>query len=353
MRTILTITFVAAAAATAAAQPRAGEPLPVHARLHAEAQRERAVIQRRSPRQGPEQTERTTHTVRIGANGELDVSNIAGDIVITRASGSETTIDVTRRAHGESDEQAREMLGMVQVEISERGNRAEVRTRHGDGRGMRRGERGPFRVAVEIAIATPAGTRVRAQSMSGGITVKDITGDVSVESVSGHVRITNGGRIATAKSIAGNVEVEDSTIDRPLQISTASGRIAVRRVTADQITAAAISGDVLLEDVTCPRLKAQTISGTVRFSGPLAANARFTLGTHSGNVEVGIPGGSGFELDATSFSGGVRSDFPLTSPAGAEPAGHRRETALRGVHGDGSALLTLTTFSGSIVISKR
>ena len=53
-----------------------------------------------------------------------------------------------------------------------------------------------------------------------------------------------------------------------------------------------------------------------------------------------------------SFSEEVRSDFAITT-RGAQSDRRGRRTVLTGTFGDGSAVLDLTTFSGSIVISKR
>jgi hypothetical protein len=44
----------------------------------------------------------------------------------------------------------------------------------------------------------------------------------------------------------------------------------------------------------------------------------------------------------------VHSDFPIDTAAPRD-----RSRSLRGVYGDGSAVLEITTFSGSIVINKR
>jgi hypothetical protein len=46
----------------------------------------------------------------------------------------------------------------------------------------------------------------------------------------------------------------------------------------------------------------------------------------------------------------VQSDLPITL-SGSTGGGRRR--AMRGTHGNGSAVLEVTTFSGSIAITKR
>lgn len=43
-----------------------------------------------------EQTERTTKTLRLGANGTLALGNIAGDIVVARGGGGDTTVEIVK-----------------------------------------------------------------------------------------------------------------------------------------------------------------------------------------------------------------------------------------------------------------
>src|ERR1700757_4010579 len=66
-----------------------------------------------------EQVERYTKTVRIGATGELDVSNIAGDITVTHGAGNGATIEVIKTARGRTAQDARDLLPLVQVDIVE------------------------------------------------------------------------------------------------------------------------------------------------------------------------------------------------------------------------------------------
>lgn len=315
----------------------------------AERNRQRAEAQReRNARQGSGQSERTTRTLKIGASGSIDVSNVAGDITITRGGGSDAVIEIVKTARARSDAEAKEQLGLVQVDITERGSRVEIRTRYPQGDGMRRGNRRNFNVDVDINITAPAGTSVRAHSISGSIISKDIKGEVAFETVSGAINVANSGPVAAAKSISGDVEVVGSAGDGTLEASTASGSIVLRRVKARALEVNSISGSVLLEDAQCSRAEAQTISGDVQLHGSLAKGGRYELSSHSGSVELALSGNTGFDLEATSFSGSVRSDFTFTNKASTTRGGH----ALRGVFGDGSAILELTTFSGSIVVGK-
>lgn len=301
--------------------------------------------------QREEQTERFTRTLKIGTNGEIHIGNIAGNITVTRGGGSDATVDVVKTARGRTVEDAKTVLGLVRVEITERGGRAEIKTRYPEGDELQRHNRRNVNVSVAFTVTAPASTRVTLNSISGDLSARDIKGDLTLETVSGAVRITNGGRVAGAKSISGNVEITDTEIEGLLEASSVSGTVLLRNLKARRIEAGSVSGNVVVQDVACDRVEAHSVSGDLQFTGALERGGRYELASHSGQVHVAIAGGTGFELEATSFSGSVRSDIPLTAQAGDRP--RRRQQNLRGVFGDGSAVLDLTTFSGSIVITKR
>ena len=357
MRTLLTlvvITGIATAATAGTASPLSAQDrdgrLSRSVRATAgQAQRDRSAAQRQD---GREQTERINRTFRLGQNGELHLANVSGDITITRGGGNEASIEIVKTARGRDDAEAREQLQLVQVDITERNNRAEVKTRYPDGDENRRNGRRNFNVSVAYNVTAPAALRIRATSVSGSITTRDIKGELWAESVSGAVRIFNAGRVGTAKSISGNVEVNDADIDGLLNASTVSGSVLLRRIKARQIEVGSISGDVVLEGVDSSHVEGQTVSGSVRFDGPVVRGARYEFSSHSGNVSVALGGNDGFEVEATSFSGSIRSDFAFGGDNG-DGRRPRRRQSLRGVVGDGSAMVELTTFSGSIVIAKR
>jgi hypothetical protein len=352
MRILLTLTLLAAAAAPATGQDHREKALRAHVVIHeaiARAYHESDAAQRQDSR---EQVERTTRTLRVGANGELQLANVAGDIVVTRGGGNDVSVEIVKTARGRTDDDARELLQLVQVEVVERGGRAEVKTHYPQGDEMRRNNRRNVNVSVQYNVTAPAGIRLRASSISGSITIKDIKGEVSAESISGVVRIFNGGRITSAKSISGSVELNDTDIDGSFSASSASGSVILRRVKARQLELGSISGDVLLDDVECQQVEAQTVSGNVRFGGPVAKGGRYELSSHSGNVSVALGGSTGFEVEATSFSGSIRSDFSFNNSPG-DSGNSRWRKSIRGVYGDGSAVLEITTFSGNVIISKR
>src|SRR5262245_5297004 len=123
------VATLAATALPAAAQVYP-ERIPAAARARSSERVERAR-ERWNQNQGrEEQTERTTKTVKIGATGELDLATVSGDITVSRGSGQDATIEIVKTARARTADEAREMLGLVTVDVSERPGRAEVRTRY-------------------------------------------------------------------------------------------------------------------------------------------------------------------------------------------------------------------------------
>jgi hypothetical protein len=300
-----------------------------------------------------EQTERSTKVLRLGPDGTLALGNISGDITVSRGGGNDATIEIVKTARGRTPEDAKELLTLVPVEITERNGRAEVKTRYPNGDEQRRNNRRNINVSVAYTVTAPADTRVSIESISGNVKVTGIKGDINANSISGDVRISGAGRIGTAKTISGTVEISDTQADGSVGGSSVSGDVLLRRVTARRMDAGSVSGNIRLEEVQCERVSGQTTSGNVLFAGTLARAGRYELKSFSGEVRLALSGNTGFEVDANSFSGEVRTDLPITTHGTNEPNRRGRHTTLSGTYGDGAAVLDLTTFSGSIVISKR
>ena len=351
--TSIAVAFVTAAVLPAPAQAQVyPERLAIAAKARAAITTARAYQRRSREDNREEQTERTTRVIKLGAGGVLALGNIAGDITVTRAGGSDVTLEIVKTARGRTIEEAKEFLTLVPVEITERSGRADVKTRYPSGEDQRRDNRRNLNVSVAYTVSAPAGTRVSIDSISGNIKVTDIKGDINAGTISGDVRISGGGRIGKAKSISGTIEISETQTDGEVAGSSVSGDVIFRRVTALRMDGGSVSGNIRLEDAQSERVSVGTTSGDVLFSGPLARGGRYELKSFSGEVRVLLTSNTGFEVDANTFSGHIRPDLPITTRG---PQSDRRgpQKTLRGTHGDGSAVLDLTTFSGSIVISKK
>jgi DUF4097 and DUF4098 domain-containing protein YvlB len=301
-------------------------------------------------RQGPEATDRFSKTVRVGRTGALDISNIAGDIVVTGGSGEEVRIEAVKRVRTRNESDAKARLDELRIEVTELPNRVEVRTVYPR-------ERRNYSGSVDFTVTMPTGGSATIRSISGDVRVTNVKGELRAESVSGDVITSGATKLSLVKSVSGDIEVTDAAAEGEVTVSSVSGDLIARGLKARSLDLGSVSGDVTLTNVTCERATVKTTSGNVEYMGPLARSGRYEMTAHSGNVRLEISGTTGFEVEATTFSGDVRSDFPLTLRAGGDEASERRgrrmNRSIRGSYGDASAIVTLQSFSGDIVITKR
>jgi hypothetical protein len=298
-------------------------------------------------RQGPEQTERVSRTIRLSSDTWLDLANSSGDIDLSVGAGRDIVIDAIKRARGR-DGRARDLLASVSVDIVERPGRVEVRTLYprGEGRGS---------VWVDYTVRVPASTSVNLKSVSGDIRVTNLKGELRLESVSGDVSVGHAGRLSFVRSVSGDVMLTDVTSGEDLSAGSVSGTFVARGLDARILDINTVSGDLVLERVRCERAQIRSVSGTVEYVGSLTERGRYEFNSHSGDVRLGVTPGVGFEYEASTFSGALNADWP-TPTVGREtdaPGRRRDARSIRGTVGNGSALLLIRTFSGDVSIGPR
>ena len=303
-------------------------------------------------RQGPEQIDKVTQTIKVGDGAVLDLSHLAGDVRVSGGSGSEIKIDATKRVRHRDAGEAKRLLGLMRVEINHFNNRVEVRTIYP----RRTGTRGnSMSGSVDYVIAVPVNAAVSLKSVSGNIFVTNVRGEVRAEAVSGDVNIGGTPNVAIAKTVSGDVLARDIGTETALVLSTVSGTVIGTGLRVRTLEAGSVSGDVRLTGSQIERLEARSVSGNIEFDAPLAQGGRYEFTSHSGDVRIVLSGSTGFELDADTFSGSVRSDVPVTLRSVGRTERERRGStrAIRGTFGDASAFLSVRSHSGSVVITKK
>lgn len=317
--------------------PAAGVPAPERVAWFARFQ---------DTRSGPEATETITRSFKVGQNGSIEIFNLAGPIIVTGGPGDTIVVTAVKRARGGAADEARAQLDAIDVDAVETGGRVEVRT-------VVRGKVKQLRTWVDYTVTVPYGTAVTARALAGDVKVVKVRGDVQIESTSGSVEALGTPRLGRVKTLSGDVLIADATAVSALVASTVSGRLVAKGVKAPSIELATISGDLLLVNAATDRAQIRTVSGTLEFVGALVKNGRYEFNSHAGDVRLKLAKTPGFELTAKTFSGDFRSELALTmdEPRGEGHAQHGpRRRDVRGVFGDGSALVLVKTFSGSVVV---
>jgi len=292
-----------------------------------------------------EVTERFSKTAHLDQNGTFDLTNISGNIVITGSSGRDVTIEAVKRVQRPNPNAARALLQMIDIQVAEQANRVEVRTVFPRPRN--------FPGSVDFTIGVPDEANVTLKMMSGNVRATNISGGLRADVVTGNLVVAAARRIEALKSVSGDIEIVDASADDFVTASTVSGNITVRGLKGRTIQLGTVSGNVRMDDVQSDRLMARAVNGNIDYAGDLARSGRYEFVSHSGDIRLMLSGSTGFEVQANSFSGNVRSEFPVSRRAGAEGGGGVTPKGIRGVFGDASAMLVLRAFSGNISIARR
>ncbi|TAK16340.1 MAG: hypothetical protein EPO35_05610 [Acidobacteria bacterium] len=292
--------------------------------------------------------DRQTKTIAIGATGTLELENFSGDITVTASSGKDVSVDIIRSSHGRTEADARAGLDRVRPEVEIVGSRATVRASYMD-------RPTAYSVSTDFVVKAPAGTRIVVNSLRADVKVTGIKGEISITTASGDVVLTDVGTIREAKTGSGDVVIKGSTSDDVLDAGTLSGDILLTDVKARRITANTVQGSVEARDVVCDSASLSTIAGDVIYAGTLSRGGRYEFTSNTGDVSFTPTGSTGYAVQATSFTGEIVSAVALQSETGRSLAGTRgpRRRAATAKVGDGSATVTLQTFSGDISIGKK
>jgi DUF4097 and DUF4098 domain-containing protein YvlB len=201
---------------------------------------------------------------------------------------------------------------------------------------------------VEIEVWVPRGVRVEARTNSGDIAIHGTRGDVVAQTSSGEVSIVDV-RQVDATSLSGDVDVRQTT--GAVTATANNGDVSVANAHGN-IDATAISGDVSISRAVSKIVHGASTSGSVAYSGTVEAGGRYDLTTHSGDVELTLPRDASAQVDVSTWSGSVDSDFSITIKPGSSIGGGMTKHYTFTI-GAGSARITAETFSGDIVINSR
>lgn len=264
-------------------------------------------------------------TVTVGRDASVDLGLVSGDVTVTASSRDEVRI----KAYSE----------VVPLRFEHVGNTVRVTTE--SGRYRRSGDQ-------RMEVVVPFGTRVRASSVSGEVSVRGVRGEVDASSVSGGVVVEDAIRRVSLNSVSG--DVRGRGIEGDVRARGVSGDVTLERVTGE-VDAETVSGEVEVRGARSDRLHAQSVSGDITYDGTIARDGRYDVQSHSGTVRLYVPSDAPISLSASTFSGSVNSRMQMTmQPTGdGSRRGRRMELSING----GGARVTAQTFSGDIVIIDR
>ena len=196
-------------------------------------------------------------------------------------------------------------------------------------------------ISIDYEITAPADTKLKTRTGSGDQTIEGMHTAAELESGSGDLRLNDlvgGLRVHTG---SGNVEARD--IDGAFTAEAGSGDIQLDEKGLGNVQVHTGSGNIRLRGVN-GELRVEAGSGDVEAEG--SQTGTWEVRTGSGNVEVRLPNNAAFDLDATTSSGELVVDHPVTMTVQGDVRGSRRSVNGK-VRGGGPQML-IHTGSGDV-----
>ena len=308
-------------------------------------QKPRERDRRRIPDGSVEATEPFSRAFPVSKGATLLLSNIAGNIQVTPGTAERIEVEALKHAWGQNAEQAKQRLGDALIETYATGNRVELRVESGE----RRDARG---LDVEFNVKVPADATVDLRTVSGDIRVINVKGEVRVQGVSGNVALEGTARLSAVKTVNGGITITNAGADAQLSLSTVNGDLLVQTLNTRALDVNTVNGDVRLNGWSGDRAHIRSLDGDLDLQTSLTKGGRYEIESHSGNINLSLAEQPGFELEAHTFNGRIRVDFPIRSE-GPIRDNDRGPRSVRGTYGDGSSSLRLQTFDGNLTVTRR
>lgn len=264
--------------------------------------------------QGPRaQAPDLDETVAVTRGARLTVENRAGEVIMRV--WDRDAVRVTARQSARARASVRSADNMVWV----------------SGRGLG---------SIDYEITVPSWLPVKVTGHYNYIQLNGMGSEVTAENVRGDIDIRGGRGFITAKSIEGHIriigaegKVTATAVNDHVTIENASGELAID----------ATNGNVTMSGIKAAAVSVGALNGTVRYTGTLAENGRYSFTTHNGSIILQVQPNPNATFYVRTYEGSFSQDLGL-KPQGEARQG-RRNTY---VSGNGSAQVEVESFNGGV-----
>lgn len=237
----------------------------------------------------------------------------------------------------------------------------EVAVHLGVGQATVRNVTGDLSIDAASGEITSRGTRgaLWLDTGSGDITVADASGDINADTGSGDVYVTGvrgprayldtgSGDIVASNVTAGEIEMDtgsggieaDGLSGRDMNLDSGSGDISVTGITTEQLEVDTGSGSITIVNAAAEEATLDSGSGSVRVM--LRSSVRtLVVDTGSGDVTIAVPPELGADIEFDTGSGDIELDVPVR-------ALEIDDSYFRGRIGGGGGRVVVDTGSGNV-----
>ena len=268
--------------------------------------------------------------VAADPHGEVDVSNVAGSILIS--GWDQPLVAVSADVSGEDP----------RIRVSSGHGRTRICVVYGSG-GCDSGNSYGSEHSVRLQLHVPRGSQIDASAVSATLSSHGITGGQHLHTVSGDIAADLGSGNNDVKSVSGNIDLQGSGVDGTIHVSSVSGDLTVKNV-AGELEARTVNGRVGAELASARIVRLNTTSGPIDLRARLARGGSIETETVSGSARLHISAPAGYTYAAQSFSGDIDDCFGQRSERSQYGPGNR----LDGTRAAGGGDVRIRTLSGNI-----
>jgi hypothetical protein len=196
-------------------------------------------------------------------------------------------------------------------------------------------------IEFNFVIQTPAKASVEIQSMAGDISVQGISGKHFIRNHTGDINLWKVGGETRVASTAGDVGVSDN--DGILFMKTVTGNVFVEK-SSGEIRLKSVEGNVEVHEIK-GTLVTSTVTGNI-FSQFTEVTKGIFMESISGNIDLIIPGGKGYQITAEAMA----FDFDELNFSSSESDVEFRNASL--TIRDGEIPVNLASVSGKITVKE-
>jgi DUF4097 and DUF4098 domain-containing protein YvlB len=249
----------------------------------------------------------------LTSGGTVSISSVSGDISVAGANVATLSVRAIREGRDKD---------VVEIVDESTPDHVSLKVQYPKGGGS-------YEASVRFVVQVPTGSRYKYDKLttaSGDIEVTNVAGDFIASTASGDVTISQFQGNITANTASGGLKI--TNVQGDVQANSASGDVEILGA-AGMVSARTASGDVKVE--------------LTRVDG----NGEMKFASASGDVTVKVPNQLNAQIQMSTSSGDIKSDFPLNiekTEGGGEKAS--------GSFGAGTVILKMSAASGDIHLVK-
>lgn len=288
------------------------------------------------------------------SGGRLVVDVDFGTVEVTVGSEGKASIQAHRKIDSDNEAQEKAYFAEAPLVIDQQGDIITVRARRPERKEW--SWSGHCNMDAQYTVRLPKQFNVDLRTGGGAVSVAGMKGEIKVKTSGGKLKFaqlegpidgrTSGGSIemsscngdATINTSGGSIEVKNGS--GRLDARTSGGSIAVRQYAGD--TDVKTSGGKLSLENISGKINGRTSAGAIDVSlvDPVAD---INLDSSAGSIDVAVPPKAGFDVDAKTSMGKIRTEIPML-------AMKSDDDRLQGTLNGGGKALILRASVGSITI---